>query len=197
MKAVKLALIFLGFVAIIVLAISWKQIFRASNPDSTYIRGNVTSKDDATLLQIPTESEPSITQEEVREMPSAAENDNSEVENSNGSNSRNHEKTVPSTSQDAKAQHLAEKKAIEDRAVALFNSGKYKECEKLCKTEWCLNSYYVDVKTMGKILSSTDKAVQVPLKHDGILDATGKLTEKYRVKSVADFASLKSIIQKY
>lgn len=195
MKAIKLALIFLGFVAIMVLAISWKQVFKSTNPEPKAFQTNATSKNDATLVHIPIGNENFASNEDVNYIPTSS--DNADPENNSISSSTNYEKSIPTTPQDAKAQHIAEKKAIENRAIQLFNSGKYKECEKLCKTEWSLNAYYVDVKTIGRILASTDKAVQVPLNHDGIIDSNGKLTDEYRIKSVADFATLKSVIQRY
>lgn len=183
MKAIKLALIFFGFVALLVLAISWRQIFRSSAHKTPAGETVVFTKDDNP-------------QDEPQELYSPASETTPVMEVVEKETKISGETKV-SDDMDLKARHIAEKKELENEAMSLFNSGKYKECETLCRKEWCLNAYYVDVKTMGKILSSSDKSLHEALNRDGITDSGGRLTERYYVKSVADFASLKSLLEQY
>lgn len=195
MKAVKLALIFIGFVVLIIFAIGWKQFFNHLSPERIADHTNVTSKDDVTLVHVPLESEPSSSTEYASS--SSDEVEDTAYEPTVPSTQPDAEKNTPSTPQDVKERHIEEKRAMENKAITLFNAGKYKECEKLCKSEWCLNAYYVDVKNMGKILSSNDKTVQVQLKHDGIIDSDGRLTPEYQIKSVEDFAHLMKELRRF
>lgn len=198
MKIVKLSLLFIGFVALMVIAFSWRQIIGSIDTKEEFLYTDTSIAD--TDISNREKGVRVVQKVDVYENSTLAA-DRKKEKYDIQDKSQDPEPEILSDQQmsqeEIKVRHLAEKKRIERSLLLLLNSGKYKEGEQTCMSEWSLNMYYVDVKSIRKIMTSKNKNIEKALIRDGIIDSEGVLTDEYKLNSVKEISSLKSKLETY